>query len=203
MTKSALIIVDVQNDFCKGGSLAVPDANEIIPIINMIREQKNFDMIVLTQDFHPKNHKSFASNHKGKKVFDIIGLNGLKQVLWPDHCVQNTLGAGFHPDLKIERSDIIIQKGMDPDVDSYSGFYDNNHINDTGLAKLLHDNEIEEVLIAGLATDYCVKFTALDAVDEGFKTYIIVDAIRGVDANMGDVRNALIDMENRGVKFIY
>jgi len=199
--RNALIIVDVQSDFCEGGSLAVPDADEIILPINTIRDA--YDVVVLTQDWHPADHKSFASNHKGKKVFDVVALNGLKQVLWPDHCVQDTKGAQFHPDLIRRDSDVIIQKGTDSDVDSYSAFYDNNHIHDTGLADMLRKLEVDEVFIAGLATDYCVKFTALDAVDEGFKTFLIVDATRGVNAKMGDVKNALIEMENKGVRFVY
>ena len=191
--KRALIIVDVQNDFCEGGSLAVPDANEIIPSINSRRNE--YDIIVLTQDYHPANHKAFASNQEGKKVFDVIDLNGVQQVLWPDHCVQGTEGADFHPDLKRYKTDIVVQKGKNPEAHPYSGFCE------TGLADLLRG--VNEVHIVGLATDYCVKFTALDAVNEGFKTYIIVDGIRGVEANMGDIRKSLIEMENAGIKFIY
>jgi nicotinamidase/pyrazinamidase len=175
----ALIIVDIQNDFTKGGSLEVPDGNAVIPIINDL--QKHFKLMVATQDWHPPDHKSFASNHKGKKPFETTSLNGLEQVLWPDHCVQGSTGAEFHPDLDVKKVSAIFRKGMDPQVDSYSGFYDNGHQRNTGLAGFLRDHRVNEVYVCGLAGDYCVYFTAKDAIGEGFETYFIKDATRAID----------------------
>lgn len=197
MKNTALIIVDVQNDFCEGGALAVPDADSIIAPINHIRGA--YDIVVLTKDFHPANHKSFASNHKGKKVYDVIDLNGSPQVLWPDHCVQGTDGADFHEGLVISKFDYIVEKGTDPEVDSYSGFYDNNRIYKTALTNILRYNGVGEVYIAGLALDYCVKFTALDAVDEGFKTILLLDATRAVNLNPDDGDKAIEEMRKKGV----
>ena len=175
----ALIIVDIQNDFVTGGALEVPDAEEVIPVINAINSK--FDLVVATQDWHPVNHKSFASNHSGTKPFDVISLNGLEQVLWPDHCVQGTRGAQFHPDLEMNRVEAIFRKGMDPEIDSYSGFYDNGHRKSTGLAGYLRERHVKTVYVCGLAGDYCVFFTARDALKSGFEAFLIEDASRAIN----------------------
>lgn len=175
-----LIIVDIQNDFLEGGSLAVPNGNDVIPVLNEI--QKDFDLIVATQDWHPQNHKSFAAEHPGKNEFEVIDLNGLQQVLWPVHCVQGSFGAEFHKDLNTNEVEAIFRKGMDPEIDSYSGFYDNGKRKNTGLFGYLKDRKVSEVFVAGLAADFCVYFTANDAIDLGFKTTIIEEASKPIDA---------------------
>lgn len=176
--KKALLIVDVQNDFLPGGSLAVANGNEIIPIINSI--QSKFDFIVATQDWHPANHKSFAANHENQIPFNVINLNGLEQVLWPVHCVQGSVGSAFSKDLNTDKVSAIIRKGMDVETDSYSGFFDNRKQNNTGLLGLLRDKNIQEVYVCGLAADYCVYFTAKDAAENGFKTFYIEDTVRAI-----------------------
>lgn len=176
----ALIIVDIQNDFLEGGSLAVNNGNDVIPIINSL--QNEFDLIVATQDWHPQNHKSFAAQHPGKKEFELTELNGLPQVLWPIHCVQGSFGAEFHQDLETNKIETIFRKGMDTEIDSYSGFYDNGKRKNTGLLGYLEDRNVEEVFVAGLAADYCVYFTAKDALEAGFQTTIIESATRPIDA---------------------
>jgi nicotinamidase/pyrazinamidase len=193
----ALILVDIQNDFLPGGALAVSHGDEIIPIVN--RLQNTLPLVVATQDWHPPNHGSFASNHPGKKVYDQIELNGLPQTLWPVHCVQNTPGAELAPGL--ERAGIarLFQKGTDPHIDSYSGFFDNGHRRATGMGEWLKQKRVTEVFVCGLATDYCVKFTALDAVALGFKTNLIVDASRGVNLRPTDVADAISEMKKAGV----
>jgi len=196
----ALVIVDVQNDFCEGGALAVQGGNGIVPAINAILP--NFDVVVATQDFHPANHGSFAANHAGKAVGEIIDLNGLPQILWPIHCVQNTVGADFHPDLDISGLDGVFQKGLDPSVDSYSGFFDNGRRHSTGLGEFLKLKNISQVYVCGLATDYCVKWTALDAISLGFETFILRNATRGVNIVAGDSEAALREVELAGGKVI-
>lgn len=175
----ALIIVDVQYDFLPGGSLAVAKGDEIIPVINYI--QKDYDLLVATQDWHPDNHLSFASQHEGKLPFEVIDLFGLEQVLWPDHCVQGSYGAEFSEDLNMNRVEAIFRKGMERNIDSYSGFFDNGKRKDTGLAGYLKARKVDEVHICGLAADYCVYFTAMDALAEGFKTSIISKATKAID----------------------
>lgn len=201
--KSALVIVDVQNDFCEGGALEVKKSNSIIPIINSLVKSDKFNLIVVTKDWHPKNHKSFASNHFNKNVYDVITLNGINQVLWPDHCVQKTKGARLHKNLKLSKSYFTIRKGQNPEIDSYSGFYDNDHKTSTGLAEYLKKKKINKVYIVGLATDYCVKFTALDSISEGFTTYLIKDAVKGVNVKKGDEKQAFEEMRNAGVNIIF
>src|SRR5262245_46572725 len=196
----ALILTDIQNDFIPGGALPVPDGDQIVPVAN--RLQRLFDVVVATQDWHPPNHGSFAANHRDKKPGDIIELDGLPQVLWPVHCVQNTAAAAFVRELETSRIAGIFFKGTDPTVDSYSGFFDNAHRKATGLGQFLADRRIKEVYIAGLATDYCVKFTALDAADLGFKTHIIEDACRGINLNPGDVDTALEELKRTGIAVV-
>ncbi|WP_207420493.1 bifunctional nicotinamidase/pyrazinamidase [Desertivirga brevis] len=194
----ALLIIDVQNDFLPGGSLAVPSGNEIIPVINKIQEK--FDLVLATQDWHPSSHKSFASNHDGRVAFETVELKGLNQVLWPDHCVQGSYGAELSSEIDWKRSEVVIRKGTDPEIDSYSGFYDNGHLKSTGLAGLLKDRKIKSIYVAGLAADYCVYFTALDAISAGFDTFFIEDATRAIDAK--GVQEARKDLVVRGAKII-
>ena len=177
---NALIIVDVQNDFLPGGALAVNDGDAVIPVINALQE--NFDLVVATQDWHPADHKSFASSHPGKKVFEEILLNGLSQVLWPDHCVQETNGAAFSPLLNTKKIEAIFRKGMDKNIDSYSGFFDNEKQKATGLGAYLKGRGVRDVYVTGLAGDYCVNFTALDALDLDFNSNIIASATRPIDS---------------------
>jgi nicotinamidase/pyrazinamidase len=194
---NALIIVDMQNDFVEGGALAVIGGSELVPLIN--RLQPHFDLVVATQDWHPANHGSFAANHPGRKPFDLIELGGLSQTLWPVHCVQNTPGADFVPGLDRDRWAAVFQKGTDPEIDSYSGLFDNGKRRATGLGGFLKERGVDQVYVLGLATDYCVKFTALDAVGLGFKTTLIEDASRGVDLQPGDVERAINGMNQAGV----
>lgn len=171
-----LVLIDVQNDFMPGGPLEVPEGNLIIPVINNCLGY--FDLVVATQDWHPKNHKSFASDHLNKKPFDRIILNGIHQTLWPDHCIQRTRGAELHEDIHSERIAAIFRKGMDTEVDSYSGFYDNNHQLSTGLSGYLKEKGVSEIYFCGLAADICVYYSILDAVLEGFSATLIEDASR-------------------------
>jgi nicotinamidase/pyrazinamidase len=198
--KRALILVDIQNDFIPGGALAVADGDRVVPIAN--RVQSAFDLVVATQDWHPANHGSFASQHPGTKPGDVIDLNGIAQVLWPDHCVQGSKGAEFHPRLDTSRFAKIFQKGIDPGIDSYSGFFDNGHRRGTGLAEYLHSRNVTDVYIAGLATDYCVKFTSLDARTLGLNAFVIEDGCRGVNLQPGDSATALDQMRAAGVNVV-
>jgi nicotinamidase/pyrazinamidase len=195
---NALIIVDLQNDFCPGGALAVSGGDLIVPRINSI--QPKFNRIVATQDWHPANHGSFAKNHPGKKIGEMIELNGLQQMLWPVHCVQNTPGAELVAELDRSHIDQIFQKGIDPGFDSYSGFFDNGHRRSTGLDTWLRREGVDEIFICGLATDYCVKFTALDARQLGFETTLIADACAGVNLREGDSDAAIVEMQRAGVE---
>lgn len=199
-TMKSLILVDIQNDFIPGGALAVPFGDEVVPVAN--RLQKLFDLVVATQDWHPENHGSFAANHPGKNPGEVIDLNGLDQVLWPVHCVQNTTGAEFVSDLDTSSVLKVFQKGTVPELDSYSGFFDNGLRNATGLGDYLTGQGIHDVYLMGLATDYCVKFSALDAVRLGYKTYLIRDGCRGVDLVSGDVERSLSEMREAGVEVI-
>ena len=176
----ALLLIDIQNDFCPGGRLAVADGDAIIPLINALQEQ--FDLVVATQDWHPAGHQSFASSHVGRAQFEQIDLHGLPQVLWPDHCTQTSIGAELSPKLHTERIEAIFRKGMNPEIDSYSAFFDNGHRKSTGLADYLRGRGVTEVSIAGLAADYCVYFTAKDALAEGFAATVIEDATRAISA---------------------
>lgn len=196
----ALLLIDIQNDFLPGGALAVTDGDQVIPVANRLMSQ--FPLVVATQDWHPSDHRSFASQHPGRNVGEVINLDGLEQVLWPDHCVQGSVGAQFAPELNLNAIDYVIQKGTDVFIDSYSGFFDNDHRKSTELDKLLRDHGITEVQIVGLATDYCVKFTALDAVSLGFKTSVVLEGIRGVELSQGDCAKAIDEMRSAGIEII-
>lgn len=194
---NALILVDIQNDFLPGGALAVPDGDAVIPVCNAMRDR--FDLVVATQDWHPRDHGSFAANHPGHSVGQTIDLNGLKQILWPVHCVQNTPGAKVAKSLRLLPIDRVFQKGTDPGIDSYSGFFDNGHRKSTGLDAFLKCKSVTDVFVGGLATDYCVKFTALDARTLGYNVHLVVDACRGVNLHPGDVDAAIEEMRKAGV----
>ena len=196
---SALLVIDVQNCFLPGGSLAVKDGDQVVPVIN--RLAKGFANVVLTQDWHTAGHVSFASVHAGKKPFETIDLAYGKQVLWPDHCVQGTEGAGLSKDLSIPQAELIIRKGYHQDVDSYSAFTEADGKTTTGLAAYLNARKLQRLFIAGLATDFCVAWTALDARKAGFEAYVIEDACRGIDTQ-GSLAKAWADMEKAGVKRI-
>jgi len=198
--KRALIIVDVQYDFIPGGALPTIRGDEVVPVMN--RLQPHFDFVVATQDWHPPNHGSFASNHPGKKPGDVVDLFGLEQILWPDHCVQNSHGAELHRDLDRSRIDEIVRKGTDPAIDSYSTFFDNGRRKSTGLENHLRERDITDVYIGGLATDYCVLWSARDAVSLGFRTFVVRDACRGVELNPGDIDRAFEEMRRIGVEVI-
>ncbi|MCK5801033.1 MAG: bifunctional nicotinamidase/pyrazinamidase [Deltaproteobacteria bacterium] len=193
----ALILVDLQRDFLPGGALAVPRSDEVIPVANAL--QAAYDLVVATQDFHPRHHLSFAANHPDRHVGEIIDLDGLKQLLWPVHCVQGSNGAAFATDLDPRHIARVFPKGEDPRVDSYSGFFDNGKRKATGLGDYLQERAVDEVHVLGLATDYCVKFTALDAISLGFTTSLIVDGCRGVELKLGDVDRALDALREAGV----
>lgn len=194
----ALMIIDVQYDFLPGGALAVHEGDQIIPVINDL--QKKFDFIVATQDWHPANHGSFADNHQGKSPGDFVQLGNVDQVLWPVHCVQGSPGADFHSDLDQTKWKRIIQKGTNPHVDSYSGFFDNDRRENTGLSQYLKENGVEEVVVTGLATDYCVKFTVLDAIKEGFEATVVTDATKAVNLSPGDFDAAIKEMVKSGAE---
>jgi nicotinamidase/pyrazinamidase len=198
--KDALLIVDVQNDFCPGGALAVPQGDAVVPFINRI--SGDFELLVATKDWHPQNHGSFASNHPGKKAGQRIELNGLEQILWPDHCVQHTPGSDFHPGLDVQRIGHTFYKGEDPQVDSYSAFFDNAKRHDTGLWEFLNSAGVTDVWICGLALDYCVAYSALDAVQTGFKTHVLLEGTRGIDLSRGDIEKALERMSQAGIDIV-
>lgn len=199
--KKALIVVDVQNDFCEGGALAVPNASDIIPYINLLIEENQYDKIVFTQDWHPQNHKSFASNN-GKKVGETITLNGIPQFMWPDHCVQGSHGAEFHKDLNTSKIDHIIKKGQNAEFDSYSAFQDNNQFMKTGLADYLKSNNIQMVEVVGLALDYCVKYTCIDSAKEGFITCVHFNGTKAVNVRPENGRDAIYEMLQNGVTIL-
>ncbi|MVN75030.1 bifunctional nicotinamidase/pyrazinamidase [Hymenobacter sp. HMF4947] len=175
---TALLLIDVQLDFLPGGALAVPEGDAILQMLNDL--QPHFDLVVATQDWHPAGHRSFASTHPGQAVFADIEWQGLPQRLWPDHCVQGSPGAALHPALNLNRVEAIFRKGIAPDIDSYSAFFDNGHRRSTGLAAYLRGRGVTHVFVAGLAADYCVYFTAKDALQEGFAVTVLEDATRGI-----------------------
>lgn len=196
---SALIVVDVQNCFLPGGSLAVKDGDKVVPVINALA--KSFSNVVMTQDWHTAGHVSFASSHAGKKPFETVDLTYGKQVLWPDHCVQGTDGAGLSKDLTIPQAQLVIRKGFHKDTDSYSAFMEADGKTSTGLASYLKARKIKRIFVTGLATDFCVAWTALDGRKAGFDAYVIEDACRGIDTQ-GSLAKARADMAKAGVKRI-
>jgi nicotinamidase/pyrazinamidase len=196
----ALLVVDIQNDFLPGGALGVPDGDKVIPVVNRLVEC--FALILATQDWHPANHGSFAANHPNRQPGEVIDLHGLTQILWPVHCVQGSPGADFSTQLRTERFDKVFRKGIDPEIDSYSSFFDNRRKRSTGLVEYLRDQEVSGLFICGLATDYCVKFSALDSISSGFRTSVIEDACRGVDLKPGDSAAAIAEMRKLGATIV-
>jgi len=190
---NALILVDLQNDFLPGGALPVPHGDEVIPVANEL--QRRFDLVVATKDWHPPDHGSFAANHPGKEPGDRIILDGIDQILWPVHCVQNTHGAEFAPAFDTSRIAHVFHKGTDPRIDSYSTFFDNAHRRHTGLAHYLKKRGIKDIYLMGLALDYCVKYSTLDARQLGLNTHVILDGCRGIDLETGDIERALDEMK--------
>ncbi len=195
-----LIVVDMQNDFMPGGSLAVPGADQLIPVINKLMSR--FPLCVATQDWHPRDHVSFAANHPGKKAGESITVNELPQMLWPAHCVQNTRGAEFAKGLDTAHFATIIHKGSDREIDSYSTFFDNARLKETGLSDYLRKAGATELYFAGVATDYCVLYSVLDAIDQGFEAYVITDACRGIDLAPGDIDKSYAAMAASGAKMV-
>ncbi len=193
-----LLLIDLQNDFMSGGALAVPGGDEVIPVVNHL--MPDFDLVVATQDWHPPDHGSFAANHPGREVFERIELDGLPQTLWPVHCVQNTGGALFAPGLDTRRIARVFPKGSDPRIDSYSGFHDNGHRRSTGMGEWMKACGAKRLSVAGVATDYCVKFTVLDGLAEGFEVEVLAQACRGVDLSEGDSARALEEMRAAGAR---
>ncbi|TYB74300.1 bifunctional nicotinamidase/pyrazinamidase [Bizionia myxarmorum] len=188
-----LLIIDVQNDFMPGGSLAIPNGDKIVSVINTM--QYKFDLVVASQDWHPKDHVSFASNHSGKKTFDEIEIQGKPQTLWPDHCVQGTEGAEFHSDLDTKPWEAIFRKGTDKTIDSYSAFYDNGHLKSTGLAGYLKEKGTSQLFLCGLAADICVYFSIYDAFKEGFACFYVEDASQPLDVeNFKDLKQEMIKL---------
>jgi nicotinamidase/pyrazinamidase len=193
----ALLLIDIQNDFMPGGSLAVPDGDAVVPVANALMPK--FALVVATQDWHPADHGSFAINHPGNVPGDVIELGGVPQVLWPSHCVQDTPGAAFHPGLNVVDIDEVFRKGTHPEVDSYSGFFDNNRSHETGLDEFLKARAVDEIVVAGLATDYCVRATCLDGADLGYAVTLVEDGCRAVNLGPDDGNLAIQQMRNAGV----
>jgi nicotinamidase/pyrazinamidase len=195
---AAFLVVDVQNDFCPGGALAVPGGDEVVALIDRLAER--FDHVILTQDWHPRGHRSFASAHPGWRPFSTVDMPYGTQTLWPDHCVQGTPGAAFHPALRVpERAELILRKGFRAEVDSYSAFYENDRRTPTGLAGYLRERGLRRVFMAGLATDFCVSYSALDARREGFEVVVLEDACRAIDLG-GSLDAALAAWSEAGVQ---
>lgn len=194
----ALLLVDIQNDFMPGGSLAVPGGDEVVSVANAMAP--GFGFVVATQDWHPAGHASFASAHAGKAPGDVVPLDGIEQVLWPDHCVQDSPGASFHSRLDVSQIDLVVCKGVDPRIDSYSAFYDNRHLRDTGLAAALRERGVSEIWLVGVATDYCVLFTALDGRELGFEVVVVESGVRAVNLRPEDGRRALDRMREAGCR---
>lgn len=195
----ALLIVDLQNDFCPGGSLAVPDGDSIIPTVNKLVNV--FDAVIQTQDWHPAGHSSFASSHEVKEPYDTVEMDYGIQVLWPDHCVQGSMGAEFHPELNTLKTQVVIRKGFRKAIDSYSTFYENDQETTTGLTGYLNQRGITDLYTVGLATDFCVKWSILDGIDEGFNMHIVKDAVKGIDLD-GSLDAAWNEMKDKGVNIV-
>ena len=197
--RDVLFIVDVQNDFCPGGALAVPQGDQIVPAVNRLAAK--FAHVILTQDWHPRGHASFASSHTGKQPFDTIDLSYGQQILWPDHCVQGTRGAAFHPDLEVPDAELVLRKGFRTAIDSYSAFLENDHRTPTGLAGYLKERRFERITLCGLATDFCVLYSALDGRQAGFAVTVVTDACRGIDMD-GSLSQAMRSMNEAGVTIL-
>ncbi len=195
----AFLVIDVQNDFCPGGALAVPGGDEVVPRINELAGR--FEHVLLTQDWHPPGHLSFASSHAGKAPFETVELAYGSQILWPDHCVQGTPGAAFHPELRLDRAELVLRKGFRRAIDSYSAFFENDHRTPTGLAGYLRERGVETLYLAGLATDFCVQYSALDGRAVGFEVYVVEDAVRGIDTQ-GSLEEAWRQMDAAGVRVV-
>ena len=193
----ALLIIDVQNDFCPGGQLAVPDGDQVVKLINQLSPK--FNTVIVTQDWHPTGHASFASTH-GAEAFSTTTLHYGEQTLWPDHCVQDTVGAKFADSLLVDRIDHVVHKGTQQMIDSYSGFFDNDHRQATGLHDYLQSVKATELTVVGLATDYCVKFTVLDALKLGYQVRVVIDGCRGVNLSPNDVDTAIAEMQSAGAE---
>lgn len=199
--RNALIVVDVQNDFMPWGALPVAEGDQVVAVVNLV--MPHFDFVVASLDWHPKNHGSFASQYPNRKPGDHTKLAGVDQILWPDHCVQETDGAKFVSSLEVNQIDKIIHKGTNPQIDSYSTFFDNAHLKETGMSAYLKENQVTDVYLLGLATDYCVKYSVLDAIRLGYETHVIVDGCRGVELKAGDSQRAFEEMENAGAELIH
>jgi nicotinamidase/pyrazinamidase len=197
--RSALVVVDVQNDFCPGGRLAVPDGDAVVPLINQAMDAS--DHVILTQDWHPAGHRSFASAHPGAAPFQSVDLPYGRQTLWPDHCVSGTDGAAFHPDLRQDRAELVLRKGFRPEIDSYSAFFENDRETATGLAGYLRERGFRRVVLCGLATDYCVCYSAIDARKEGFECDVLLPACRAIDLD-GSLAPALVMMQAAGARLL-
>jgi nicotinamidase/pyrazinamidase len=197
---NALLVIDVQNDFCPGGSLPVPHGDEIVPVIN--RLMAGFDIVVASQDWHPAGHISFASTHSGRHPFDTLQLEGREQILWPDHCVQGSKGAEFHPDLDIRPVVLIVRKGWQQDLDSYSAFFENDQVTPTGLEAYLKGMGIRRLYLTGLAQDVCVYYSARDALRLGFETFLVEEATRGLDQPRGSLAQRMKELEKSGLRLI-
>lgn len=195
----ALLIVDLQNDFCPGGALEVAEGDQIVPTVNKLVNV--FDAVIQTQDWHPAGHSSFASSHEGKNPYDTIEVDYGEQVLWPDHCVQGSMGAEFHPELNTLKTQVVIRKGFRKAIDSYSTFFENDQKTTTGLTGYLKERGITDLYTVGLATDFCVKWSVLDGIDEGFNMHIVKDAVKGIDLN-GSLDQAWKEMKEKGVSVV-
>lgn len=196
---NALLIIDVQNDFCPAGALEVPDGDAVVPVTNQL--SKNFDVVIQTQDWHPEGHSSFASSHPEKNPFDTIEMPYGEQVLWPDHCVQGSEGADFHPKLDTQNTQLVVRKGFRKSIDSYSAFYENDNSTTTGLAGYLRERDIDTIYAVGLATDFCVKWSVIDGLKEGFEVFVVEDAVKGIDIE-GSVEKAWEEMKRAGARQI-
>jgi nicotinamidase/pyrazinamidase len=197
--RDVLVIVDVQNDFCPGGALAVPQGDEIVPAVNRLAAE--FAHVVLTQDWHPRGHASFASSHPGKQPFDTTDVSYGQQILWPDHCVQGTPGAAFHPALEVPHAELVLRKGFRAAIDSYSAFFENDRRTPTGLVGYLKERRLERITLCGLATDFCVFYSALDGRRAGFEVTVATDACRGINVD-GSLDRAMRSMKEAGVTLL-
>jgi nicotinamidase/pyrazinamidase len=195
---SALLMIDIQNDFCPGGALAVNDGDAVVPVVNRLQER--FSVKVLTQDWHPDEHASLVHNYEDIEPFTVIQVPHGDQVIWPGHCIQGTPGAEFHPDLDVDSADLILRKGFRPHIDSYSAFFENDRTTATGLAGYLRERGVKRVYATGLATDFCVYYSAIDAIKQGFEAVLVTDACRAIDLD-GSLDAAMADMKDKGVTF--